>query len=146
PPIRLAFSEVIDPLTVTNNFTVTDSTGAVPGTFDFDLETMTSFTFIPSRDLTGASVTVNAATVEDLGGNSNAGNTFAFNLGNDSTAPTINTEEYDPSQWSHQRAPSSAGDYRVLRAPRPKLCAHGDGADHDYSHQSKHKSGDPRHH
>ncbi|MDF1667530.1 MAG: Ig-like domain-containing protein, partial [Planctomycetota bacterium] len=90
PPIRLTFSEIIDPVTVANSFQVTDSTGVVPGTFEFDLETLTSFVFTPARDLTGASATVNATAVEDLAGNTNQINTFTFNLGNDTIAPTIN--------------------------------------------------------
>ena len=86
--IRLTFSETINPASVAATFTVTDSTGAVPGTIRYDIETLAGFTFTPSRAMTGT-VTVNTGGIEDLCDNAIASPSYTFTAGTDTVNPVL---------------------------------------------------------
>jgi len=93
--IRVTFNEIINPATISGNFTVTDGIGAVPGSLTVDITNMTTVIFTPSRSLL-TTVNVSVAGIRDIGNNAAlSSQNFSFTIGTDAVAPTLTNVTVD---------------------------------------------------
>jgi hypothetical protein len=109
-PIVVTWNEPINPATLAAGFTVSDTSGSVPGSISINHADLKTVTFTPSRALAGA-VSVTLATVQDLCGNAaGAGANFTFTVGTDVTVPVISrlTLNFVPSHLNGSAANGGA--------------------------------------